>query len=124
MQGHEPLLAMRRAGQAPAVVFIDVDLPTLVPMPLDLQWQEVTPLLASIEIGADETVARLDLRCVIGLTVHVSGVLHRRVSTVRDACIAAKAKRVIASFMVVDAKARDGYSIDHITDTEGHMTHG
>ncbi len=123
MQGHQALLEMRRAGRAPGAVFIDVDLPTLTPMDEDLQWQNVDPSSADIEIAVDEPVHRLDFRFVIGLTVHVSGCEAKRVEAVRDACIAAKAKRVIASFMV-RADSRDGFDVARITDTEGHFTHG
>lgn len=123
MRGHEPLIAMRRAGKVPGAVFIDVDVqPNLRPVPAMLQWQHVNPTLVDIEIAIDEPIHRLDLRFLIGLTVHVSGCEHHRVEGVRDACIAAQARRVIASFMVKD-HSPEGYSVAHITDTEGHF-HG
>jgi hypothetical protein len=51
-----------------------------------------------LEIRPEENPLRLDLRCLIGLTVNVMGSDERRVAVVARACVDAGAKRVIASW--------------------------
>jgi hypothetical protein len=73
MRGHEPLLAMRRRGFRPASVWL-VDSPPPTPL-LDgtrLDWwafRDTPP--AEIFVEPDDSPARVDLRFLLALTVHV-----------------------------------------------------
>lgn len=117
MRGHQQLIAMRNAGAVPDVVWIDTDLPKL-PMPGD--WHEITPRHAHLQLDASDRLARLDLRCVIGLTVSVSGSDVHRVRAVRDACIDAKAKRVIAATTTpIGIDEFIAFKLVELTDTAG-----
>jgi hypothetical protein len=91
MKGHEPLLAMRRAGFTPLSVHF-----TVGPDPLCTDWPKFGNR-ASVEIEPSDAVSRLDLRYVVGLEVHVLGHDEVRVVELHGACIAAKASRVISS---------------------------
>lgn len=106
MRGHQALITMRMEGYAPEMVWFDVDSPHL-PMPDD--WHHVSPNHAHLQLQPSDNLATLDLRCVVGLTVFVDGHETRRVVAIRDACIKAGAKRVIA------------YTEDHLSDTAGQF---
>jgi hypothetical protein len=93
MRGHEPLIALRRAGWKPAMAWVSVDgysetftnLSRLGFPPLD-----------AIELAATDSPARVDLRCVIGMTVEVSGSDERRVAATARACRDFGATQVVA----------------------------
>lgn len=117
MKGHEQLLAMRRAGRIPGVVFFDLD-------PCGLEswgdWIEQSPHRASVQIEPADK--RPDLRFAIGLTCCVSGEDAARVRSVRDALIGAKAKRVIASIFEVRGEGEfRTFHLIECTDTAGQM---
>lgn len=113
MRGQAQLEAMRRRGKAPAVVFIETDsLP---------RWR-------GPETWADhDAPAQLhatkpdlsDLRCIVGLTVCVQGSDKARVHAMRDACIRAKAARVIASVSVPDG---EWFECVEVSDTGGLLS--
>jgi len=75
MTGHEPLIAMRKAGQRPEAVFLD-DFHS----PSARDWSEpgkafgqVWPMdYPTIEIAQNDNPRTLDLRFVVGLQVHIS----------------------------------------------------
>jgi hypothetical protein len=108
MRGHHALIEMRSKGYAPSIVWFDLE-PGRLPMADD--WQRESPTHAHLQIEAADRVATLDLRCLVGLTVAVSGPDAALVKRVAEACEQAKAARVVA------------YSGDYTTDTEGHL-HG
>jgi hypothetical protein len=103
VRGHEQILADRRNGVHPAIVWVDCDgynpgfarLATLGCRPRD-----------HLEIGADENPLRLDLRCVVGLLVDVYGSDERRVAAVARACVEHGARQVIASHSTFHGKDR------------------
>lgn len=91
MRGHEPLLAMRRAGFAPQAAWLGLDA-----NPLWRDW----PLYGShaqIEIELGEAINRLDLRCLVGMQVWIDGSDERRVLDLHTACLNAHAKRVLSA---------------------------
>lgn len=91
MKGHDALIAMRRRGTTPAVVFLDTE-PCFVRAWAD--WQQHTPAAASVWVEPGESMQRIDLRCVVGLPVVVTGMNAERVRAVADAAAKAKAKAV------------------------------
>lgn len=96
MRGHDPLIAMRRKHRVkPGLAFVDlVDRHS----PVAADWQEHF-CQAHIEVTDAESIARLDLRCIVGMAVIVSGFDAGRVSSMHDACVAAGAKHVVSMVM-------------------------
>lgn len=62
--GAAPLIAMRKSGHAPdATVWVSYgDFP-------DPQWHTCSPYLPELVVGFDDPIDRLDLRCLVKLTV-------------------------------------------------------
>ena len=118
MHGADHLIAMRRQGSAPSMVRIDTDPGVLRN---DRLWP-FDPDQPQLHIGPDENLRRLDLRCLVDLPVQIGGCDAERVKAVTEACIAAKASRVIAC-----THRRQGhpdyptFPIVSVTDTEGAM---
>jgi hypothetical protein len=111
MRGADDLVSMRKRGAVPSVVWIDAETEYLH-LPASQEH-------AHLQLADGESAHRADMRCVVGLTVCVSGPDANRVHALRDAAIAAKAKRVIASVVTL----RTGHWIvDEVTDTAGFMT--
>lgn len=106
MRGHEPIVAMRRNGLMPAMVWIDTE-------PCALKawagWPSVDASHAHVWVEAGDSIKRTDLRFVVGLTVQVQGEDAQRVADVQDACVKAGAKRVLT------------YCNGAMTDTEGRF---
>ena len=92
MKGHQPLLEMRTKGRHPPVVFIDTE-PDRLKCWRD--WHAVEGGKPTISVNPDESIERLDLRCIHGVTVSVQGSDEERVNAVGAACIRAGAKRVV-----------------------------
>lgn len=121
MRGIQPLIDMRRAGERPAVVFIDTDAGPAA-LPRWAQWQNVDARLCDIDIDPSESLLRIDWRPVISMTVHVSGTTEARVIAVAKACDEAGAKRVISSLTrQVGQGEWIAFSTVWIRDTAGHM---
>ncbi len=119
MQGHEQLIAMRLSGSAPVRVCIDTDAGALRN---DRLWP-FDPDHPQLHIGPDENVRRLDLRCLVGLTVQVGGCDERRVDAVVDACIRAKATRVIGMTHRPEGEGEfQTLPVIRVTDTTQEMT--
>ena len=96
MRGHEPLLSLRRKGLKPSMVFIDLFEDS------DNSWRDWPnndPRHPQIEVSDDDSIAGLDFRFVVGLTVMVTGHDKPRVHAIRGVCIDAGAKRVVAAFI-------------------------
>ena len=94
MKGAESLRFMRRRGYAPSMVFLDTEDNRLRPW---ADWERINPNHAHLTPERNDVPARADLRCVVGLRVLVQGDDADAVHAWRDACIAAKASRVVAS---------------------------
>lgn len=118
MRGHQPLLEMRRRGAMPHAATLCLD-----PVPWDLaaHWPEDgNHVCAQIAVGPDESIARLDLRMLVGLPiVFVDGSDRARVEALFAACIAVKPQRVVAG--VIDYGGREPHCIE-IIDSERILT--
>lgn len=92
MRGHEPLVAMRKAGRTvPRVNLLDV------PLHRDLwAWWEYTTDYADVRIEPDDNPKRLDMRFVVGLDVWVHGRDRDRLAALYRAAKECAAKRVVA----------------------------
>ena len=116
MKGHHALIAMRNKGKTPSIVFVET---TNDRLRQAAAWQQLNPGMAQILIEPEDVPAMLDLRCVVGLLVSISGDCAELVGRVHDACLEAGAKRVISS---VCQLGRYGRELTRISDTEGILT--
>jgi len=101
MKGHENLINMRLAGKKPqAVWFYLRDYPEF-----KYHWDSYSGGYAMPEVfvSPDDNIKLLDLRFVVGMTVHVIGWHNDRIKDICEALINAKAKVVYA---VVDSKVK------------------
>jgi len=105
MRGHRELIAARLQGYAPSLVFLELDFGR-IPLAVDQVQIEETDRLSSI-----------DLRCVRGLNVSVSGVGSLRVKQIAQAAIHAGAMRVLT--FVSAPKPNGTNEITEMTDTDG-----
>ena len=121
MRGHEKIIAMRKRGKRPTVVFIDCD-PDNSPLPAWRDWNEVSPGLPSVQIDPDDVPHRLDLRFVIGMIAIVSGSDPMRVRAVEFAAREHGAERVIGSEVVPDDHANCGFVTTEVRDSKGCAT--
>ena len=101
MTGHEPILAMRRAGSKPLYVWLT-------------DHAKVTPHPLTVRIQPQDVPEQLDLRFLVGVTALVEGADPARVQRLADACRPI-ARRVIAT----TSRGRD---VLRITDTDGALT--
>lgn len=116
MRGHERIRRMRLAGWAPALVRIEVDMrPPL--------WRGAGPgfdPVPMVQIEPADVPRRLDLRCLAGLVVAISGCDAERVEVVSKACEAAGAERVIATTLERDDASGEAlFDAVRVTDTKG-----
>jgi hypothetical protein len=74
--------------------------------------------MAAVVIEPADRPEMLDLRFLVGLLVKVDGLDAERVERVTQACIEAKASRVIASTVSMNCH---GVRITGITDTDGEL---
>jgi hypothetical protein len=119
MLGHEPLIAMRRRGGVPSLVCIETQ--ACLDRRLAREWPVIDPSCARVLIDPSDAVTRLDLRCLVGMSVVVDGDRGERVKAVVDACIAAGAKRVVGHVCVADP-TRETFDLIEVFDTEGVLT--
>ncbi len=120
MRGHEELIAMRLRGYAPRMVWIDAELNRL---PMADDWHNESPAAAHLQLAPTENPATVDFRCVVGLDVWISGDDAKRVRGIRDACIAAQARRVVAStHEQIGADEWVSFRLVERTDTAGQLT--
>lgn len=107
IRGEAELVRMRLAGHVPAIVFLSAwhatgrtyGMPTVYD-----SWQDETPHRAYLMLPRNVPPARVDLRCIVGLTVWI----HEDpdvAAAMRDACIDARARRVVC---VATTGRRDG----------------
>lgn len=118
MRGQAQLEALRRSGKAPAVVFIETDSAPRWRGP-ETWLDRAAP--AQLQASKPDLAA---LRCVVGLTVCVQGSDRATVHAMRDACIRAKASRVIASVSECrnSAPGYERFECVEVSDTMGVMT--
>ena len=116
MKGHDPLIAMRMGGAAPSTVYVETD---ECPGHLPIDWRSVCPQFATVWIGDDEALSRLDLRFLKALSVHVSGLDPERVSAIAAAAEASGAARVVA---VVVSPPGPHQALLSVGDTAGVLT--
>jgi hypothetical protein len=117
MRGYTQLHAMRKRGQRPSFVSIDVgDNPKW----LCDNWH-TQGLQAYLLVEPSDPIDRLDLLAVVGLQVHVSGHVddRERVRKVYDTCVAAGASRVFGGLHTV--RAGEHTTVEHF-DTAGVLT--
>jgi hypothetical protein len=95
MRGHEPILAMRKAGKRPAVVFLN-DYPGL---PGELDWAQHGEH-ATVEVCGDQPEL-LDLRFLVGMRVSISAETVDRAERFMQACKEAGAELVGAGVVEV-----------------------
>lgn len=77
MKGHDNIIAMRRAGQRPALVFIN-DYPCAV------DWLDRMDH-ATVDVSGDQP-EWLDLRFLVGLRVSITGSTEKRAKRLMEAC--------------------------------------
>ncbi len=89
MRGHEPIIAMRRSGKRPGIVFLN-------DFPCKTDWAEYGEH-ATVQILPGEAIEALDLRFLVGLTVAASGSTDERARKLLEACKTAGAKTIVAT---------------------------
>lgn len=120
MRGHEALIAMRCRGKAPEVVFLATYTDRLRQWS---DWHQLSPHMASLELEPIDRPSRMDLRCLVALTVVISGTNADRVSETAQACRDAGAGRVIAVTTQPQGEGEFRQSeVVTVADTEGVLT--
>ena len=102
MTGQDSILALRRSGQRPEFVWVT-----------DIDINHLDGLTVKV---CDDTPELLDLRFLLGVTAVVEGDDQKRVERITQACIDAKAKRVIASTHGMEGSWP---AVLKVVDTEG-----
>jgi hypothetical protein len=99
MRGHQDLIAMRLAGKVPQLVNLHMGTD---PAQQWRDWPTANPWasIAHIEIRDSEPAARADLRCLVGLPVHVHGADEARVLSGCQAALDAGAAGVWGVFTI------------------------
>lgn len=105
MNGHQPILAMRRAGHKPEFIWVS-----------DFQTAMLDGLTVRV---SDDTPELEDFRFLVGVTALVEGQDQDRVERIAKAC-QPFAKRVIASVIQPVNDVR--WETKRITDTDGALT--
>lgn len=111
MKGHEPLIAMRRQGFVPGSVWLDLDPSNYWrtwPQFLGVEWRKYPGSVgtAHVQVETGDSIPRLDLRFVVGLTCWVQGSDSYRVAQLHQACTDAGAKRVLSALMARDDRGQ------------------
>lgn len=96
MRGHEGIIAMRKAGKKPGIVFLN-------DYPCSTEWMNARDH-ATVDVSGDQP-EWLDLRFLIGLRVSITGATEKRAKRLMDACKRAGAVTVAAGAPV----PKDGY---------------
>lgn len=106
MRGATELLSARLQGYAPSMVFVDLD---IGPIPGEFRG------LDQVQVEDDDRASSVDLRCVYGLAVNVSGENPGKTRAIAQACVDAGATRVITHIS-------EGCKVVAVEDTEGVLT--
>ena len=88
MLGHAQIIAMRKSGKRPEIVFLN-------DFPCKTDWAEHGEY-ATVQIMSHESIESLDLRFLVGLTVSVAGNTEHRAKRLFEACKLAGASTVAA----------------------------
>lgn len=112
MRGHTALIAMRQRHRRPGIVCVDIDHDDLRCW---RDWHLVQPSVAQVQIDPDDSPELLDLRCLIGLTVLVTGSDADRVHAIAQAAQGHEAARVITACLAQDH--RGDWHVTESTDT-------
>lgn len=94
MRGHEKLIAMRKAGKRPAIVFLN-DFPCLT------DWFETGGKHVTVSVDGDQ-LNRIDLRFLVGLTVSATSYNEGRAKALMQVCQSAGAAVVGAGHCMGD----------------------
>ena len=94
MHGHDKIIAMRKRGIAPAIVFIN-------DFACDTDWPKFHEH-ATVQILPSETIEALDFRFTVGLTVSISGSTLERSKRIAEACRTAGADTVAIGCVAQD----------------------
>lgn len=98
MNGHLPLIDLRKQGYKPEAVFVidgDCDHPNDWHRP---RYTRTGPLIAEVRIAANDNPQTLDLRWAVGLQIHLSAWRSlERGKRLHAALIAAKPKQVLTA---------------------------
>ena len=86
MRGQEQIIAMRRSGKRPGIVFLNDYV-------CKTDWAEFAEY-ATVQITPSEPIGSLDLRFLVGLTVSITGSTEERAKSLFDACKLAGAATV------------------------------
>lgn len=97
MKGHEPIIAMRRNGIAPKIVFVN-DFPDVCAKDWHLHGDHAT-----VSVDGD-AVGVLDLRFLIGLMVSITGSTETRAKALAEKAKDAGATTVASMHCVKDGK--------------------
>ena len=101
MNGHQALIAMRKARQVPRCVWVEDD-DARMTRQLASDWHEAPNIVdrqmhAHLHIAESDIPEALDLRCVVGLMVHLSSTRgEARQRRLFNALIEAGAREVIS----------------------------
>ena len=118
MKGHEAVIKTRMGGKAPASVYINADGYSAVKT--DPEPFEKHP---TVVIFPHERMSELDLRFLVGMLVVIDGFDHKRVDSIRDACIRAGARRVISNYSTWEKWGQHKrVKLERTEDTEGVLT--
>lgn len=118
MRGHEPLITLRRRGYTPAVVWIDATGEDGLCLWRD--WHRYAPPRPHIDVDPTETIARLDLRFLHGVSavfLEIPADNPGRQLAMLDAIRAEGVRRVLVSLTdgprVVDVIMVDAEEVAH-----------
>jgi hypothetical protein len=95
MRGHDALIAFRMRGLCPAAAFVYVGTDALRSWESWPHCVRSAPF-AAIEVGPADRLSRLDLRCLVGMQVHVHGEEEERVLAVAQRALDDGAASVFA----------------------------
>jgi hypothetical protein len=112
MRGHEPILAMRRGGFAPAAIWLH-DTPGSTDQPRE--WPK-TGASGHVEIDAGENPRRLDLRFATGLTLWVQSTDPERLQAITEQARLCGVSRVLGALFTGQG---EGMTCTAMTDTDG-----
>ncbi len=99
MQGHTALIAMRKTGIKPAAVYVSDEVTQLVRdwhAPVTLTGKPMEQHSPHIAVEATDTIRRLDLRFLFGLTVFAYSDKEQTAKSLFEACKKAGAAVVVA----------------------------
>lgn len=101
MRGHEQLIAMRKAGKRPAIVFVN-------DYPCRTDWFETDGEHVTVCVAGDN-LDRADLRFLVGVMVSATGSTEARARALMAACQRAGAAVVGAVHSIAEQRFGSGW---------------